>query len=126
MPLPWDPKSPPLMLAPMQGLTNRALRGVYAETVKPDLLFTEFVRVRPNAKVMVAQSDFTEALAFARKQEAVLFELRAATALAGLSRDCGHDDEVHGILAPVFSKLNEGYDNPDLRDAAALLGAGLR
>lgn len=65
MPLPWDPNSPPLMLAPMQGLTNRALRRVYAETVKPDLLFTEFVRVRPNAKVMVAQSDFTEALATA-------------------------------------------------------------
>lgn len=51
------------MLAPMQGLTNRGLRRVYAETVKPDLLFTEFVRVRPRAKVMVAQSDFTEALA---------------------------------------------------------------
>ncbi len=51
------------MLAPMQGLTNRALRSVYAETVKPDVLFTEFVRVRPKAKVMVAQSDFTEALA---------------------------------------------------------------
>jgi tRNA-dihydrouridine synthase B len=63
MPLPWNPASSPLMLAPMQGLTNRALRGVYAETVKPDLLFTEFVRVRPRAKVMVAQSDFTEALA---------------------------------------------------------------
>lgn len=47
----------------MQGLTNRALRGVYAETAKPDLLFTEFVRVRPRAKVMVARSDFTEALA---------------------------------------------------------------
>jgi tRNA-dihydrouridine synthase len=47
----------------MQGLTNRALRNVYAATVAPDLLFTEFVRVRPRAKVLVAQSDFTEALA---------------------------------------------------------------
>ncbi len=63
MPLPWNPAHSPLMLAPMQGLTNRALRGVYAETVKPDVLFTEFVRVRPRAKVLVAQSDFTEALA---------------------------------------------------------------
>ncbi len=63
MPLPWNPTLSPLMLAPMQGLTNRALRRVYAETVKPDVLFTEFVRVRPRAKVMVAQSDFTEALA---------------------------------------------------------------
>lgn len=63
MPLPWDPALAPLMLAPMQGLTNRALRGVYAETARPDLLFTEFVRVRPGAKQLVAQSDFTEALA---------------------------------------------------------------
>ena len=35
----------PLMLAPMQGLTNRAFRGVFGQTVKPDVLFTEFVRV---------------------------------------------------------------------------------
>ncbi len=63
MSLPWNPTHAPLMLAPMQGLTNRALRSVYAETAKPDVLFTEFVRVRPRAKVMVAQSDFTEALA---------------------------------------------------------------
>lgn len=63
MPLPWNPSRSPLMLAPMQGLTNRALRGVYAETVEPDVLFTEFVRVRPRAKAMVAPSDFTEALA---------------------------------------------------------------
>tara|TARA_R110002096_G_scaffold361075_3_gene554146 strand:- start:40684 stop:41640 length:957 start_codon:yes stop_codon:yes gene_type:complete len=63
MTLPWSPALSPLMLAPMQGLTNRALRSVYAQSVKPDVLFTEFVRVRPKAKVMVAQSDFTEALA---------------------------------------------------------------
>lgn len=63
MPLPWKKGSVPLMLAPMQGLTNRALRGVYAERGAPDVLFTEFVRVRPRAKQLVANSDFTEALA---------------------------------------------------------------
>jgi tRNA-dihydrouridine synthase B len=50
------------MLAPMQGLTNRALRAVFGETVRPDVLFTEFVRVRPRAKTLIANSDFTEAL----------------------------------------------------------------
>jgi tRNA-dihydrouridine synthase B len=49
------------MLAPMQGLTNRALRRVIADLVQPDLLFTEFVRVRPRAKVPIAKSDFLEA-----------------------------------------------------------------
>lgn len=49
------------MLAPMQGLTNRALRAVYGEIAKPDVLFTEFVRVRPKAKKVIANSDFIEA-----------------------------------------------------------------
>jgi tRNA-dihydrouridine synthase len=63
MPLPWNDKSRPLMLAPMQGLTNRGLRGVFATAAKPDVLFTEFVRVRPGAKKLIADSDFAEALA---------------------------------------------------------------
>jgi len=35
------------MLAPMQGLTNSGLRGLFAQWVKPDTLFTEFMRVAP-------------------------------------------------------------------------------
>jgi len=50
------------MLAPMQGLTNRGLRRVYGEHVRPDLLFTEFVRVRPGSPQPVAASDFVEAV----------------------------------------------------------------
>lgn len=33
------------MLAPMQGLTNRALRSYFIEHVRPDVIFTEFMRV---------------------------------------------------------------------------------
>ena len=58
--LPWISPTP-LMLAPMQGLTNRGLRGVYGQTVRPDVLFTEFVRVRPGSPTPVAASDFVEA-----------------------------------------------------------------
>ncbi|MGB7344056.1 MAG: tRNA-dihydrouridine synthase family protein [Pirellulaceae bacterium] len=58
--LPWTTACP-LMLAPMQGLTNRALRDVYGQIAKPDVLFTEFVRVRPNATKVIADSDFVEA-----------------------------------------------------------------
>jgi tRNA-dihydrouridine synthase len=32
------------MLAPMQGLTNRALRAYFIENVRPDVIFTEFMR----------------------------------------------------------------------------------
>jgi len=45
--LPWAPGTTPLMLAPMQGLTNRGLRHLFAQWVKPDTLFTEFMRVAP-------------------------------------------------------------------------------
>jgi tRNA-dihydrouridine synthase len=45
----------------MQGLTNRAFRAVFGQTVAPDVLFTEFVRVRPRAKTPIANSDYVEA-----------------------------------------------------------------
>ena len=43
--LPWQTGTTPLMLAPMQGLTNRALRAYFVEHVRPDVIFTEFMRV---------------------------------------------------------------------------------
>lgn len=49
--LPWKAGTLPLMLAPMQGLTNQALRGYFTDKVKPDLVFTEFMRVNPVAAV---------------------------------------------------------------------------
>lgn len=75
--LPWHGENP-VMLAPMQGLTNRVLRGVMAGTgptatslglAAPDVLFTEFVRVRARhqrgkrdaAPALIAKSDFAEA-----------------------------------------------------------------
>ena len=43
--LPWQAGTTPLMLAPMQGLTNRALRAYFIKHVRPDVIFTEFMRV---------------------------------------------------------------------------------
>jgi len=48
-PLPWPEGVTPLMLAPMQGLTNRSLRALFIEKVRPDVVFTEFMRVNPQA-----------------------------------------------------------------------------
>ena len=45
--LPWPAGHTPLMLAPMQGLTNRALRALFIDWVRPDAVFTEFMRVNP-------------------------------------------------------------------------------
>lgn len=49
------------MLAPMQGLTNRGLRAVFAQSVQPDVLFTEFVRVSARGKSLISRSDLIEA-----------------------------------------------------------------
>ena len=50
-PLPWPPGHPPLLLAPMQGITNRAMRSLFIDWVRPDVVFTEFMRVNPVAPV---------------------------------------------------------------------------
>ena len=60
-PLPWGTTANPLLLAPMQGITNRGLREVFGTTVRPDALFTEFVRVRPGSPTPVTNVDFIEA-----------------------------------------------------------------
>lgn len=58
--LPWSTDQPPLMLAPMQGLTNDALRRYFIETVAPDLVFTEFVRVQPQSRKRIAKADLAD------------------------------------------------------------------
>ena len=58
--LPWQAGTTPLMLAPMQGLTNRALRGYFIEQVRPDVVFTEFMRVKAGAAVPLMPSDLRD------------------------------------------------------------------
>jgi tRNA-dihydrouridine synthase len=58
--LPWTEGSVPLMLAPMQGLTNRALRALFIERVRPDVVFTEFVRVKASVRKNITENDRRE------------------------------------------------------------------
>lgn len=52
------------MLAPMQGLTNRGLRALFAQTVRPDVVFTEYVMVRPqSARKLLSDNDRREVVA---------------------------------------------------------------
>ena len=53
------------MLAPMQGLTNRALRSLFVEWVRPDLVWTEFMRVNPvSEKKRLTPGDLREIAPF--------------------------------------------------------------
>jgi class 3 adenylate cyclase/predicted ATPase len=68
-----------------------------------------------------AEGLYCKALSIARKQEAKLWELRAAASLARLRRDQGRLAEARDLLAPVYGWFTEGFDTPDLKDAKVLL-----
>ena len=59
--LPWRDGESPLILAPMQGLTNRAMRAVFIDWVRPDVVFTEFMRVSNVSRKRLIRNDLTEA-----------------------------------------------------------------
>jgi tRNA-dihydrouridine synthase len=48
------------MLAPMQGLTNRAIRALFVQWVRPDTVFTEFMRVSSVSAKRLTPSDRRE------------------------------------------------------------------
>lgn len=58
--LPWKPDTKPLMLAPMQGLTNRGLRSLFIDNYAPDLVFTEYVRALPGNSKAISKADTGE------------------------------------------------------------------
>jgi tetratricopeptide (TPR) repeat protein len=67
-----------------------------------------------------AEVYFLKAIDIARQQHAKLFELRAATGLAGLWRSQGKRRHAHLMLSEVYSWFTEGFDTKDLREARAL------
>ena len=68
-----------------------------------------------------AAGEFAEAIVVARRQEAKMWELRAATSLARLLRGQGRREEARDVLAPVYGWFTEGFETTDLRGARALL-----
>jgi DNA-binding winged helix-turn-helix (wHTH) protein/tetratricopeptide (TPR) repeat protein len=113
------------------GRVDRALAATagaleMAEDTREHWLTAETCRIRGHAFLSMknperAEECFQRAIAIARSQAARLFELRAATSLAGLWRDQGKRSEARALLAPVHGWFTEGFDTPDLQDAKRLL-----
>jgi predicted ATPase/DNA-binding winged helix-turn-helix (wHTH) protein len=82
----------------------------------------EFLLVQntPDAVETVADL-FRRALDEARRQEALSWQLRAATSLARLLRGQGRAGEAIAILEPVYDRFTEGFDTADLIEAKRLL-----
>jgi predicted ATPase/DNA-binding winged helix-turn-helix (wHTH) protein len=91
-----------------------------------ELDLSELLRIK--SQILAVQHDrepamncLTEALAVARAQSALAWELRSAMALARMLREGGQRDQARHTLALVYDRFMEGFETADLVLARALL-----
>jgi len=87
---------------------------------------SELLRIK--SQILAARHDresamncLTEALAVARAQSALAWELRSTRALARLLSEGGQRDQARHILALVYDRFTEGFETADLILARTLL-----
>jgi class 3 adenylate cyclase/predicted ATPase/ABC-type transport system involved in cytochrome c biogenesis ATPase subunit len=83
----------------------------------------ELLLAVPDPDEVQAEACLNKALAVAREQGAVLWELRAASSLSRLQRDKGKQEEAYARLALVLGRFSERADTADLSLARGLLSA---
>jgi non-specific serine/threonine protein kinase len=87
----------------------------------------ELLRIRAcalaaqGASVETVESSFAAAVATARQQRALYWELRAAFSLAQYRSSLRRTDEARAALQPVYDKFTQGFNLPELRAARELL-----
>jgi adenylate cyclase len=79
-------------------------------------------RTRADAPPTAAETCFSHAIEVARRQQAKMWELRAATSLGRLWLAHGKKAEARRLLGDTYGWFTEGLDLADLRDAKDLLG----
>lgn len=110
--LPWQPGTTPLMLAPMQGLTNRALRAYFIEHVRPDVIFTEFMRVNTApAGAGLAAADLRDV---ATEQDGVPLVVQLV----------GHEREALVLAARVAQEAGAAHINLNMGCPYGRMGGG--
>jgi predicted ATPase/class 3 adenylate cyclase len=82
------------------------------------LMGEELLRLSDSAG---AEQVLHQAIMVAQEQGAKLWQLRAAKSLARLYRNQGRGSEAHDLLAPVYDAFTEGFDTPEMKEAASLL-----
>lgn len=116
--LPWNPGEKPLMLAPMQGLTNRALREAFTTWVRPDVVWTEFMRVNSQSeKKLLMPGDLRE-IAAAENGVPLVVQLigHGRDALVAAARTAQNAGAVH---------INLNMGCPYGRMTSGLTGGGM-
>src|SRR5262249_28900228 len=82
----------------------------------------EILRLEGTANAIeAAENHFKQALEWARRQEALSWELRAAASLAELWHRRGKTAEADQLLSSVYNRFTEGFETADLKAARALI-----
>ena len=68
-----------------------------------------------------AEDQYLQALEWARRQQALSWELRAATSLARLWHQQGRTTGADELLSSVYGRFSEGFETVDLKSARALI-----
>jgi sigma-B regulation protein RsbU (phosphoserine phosphatase) len=71
-------------------------------------------------QVATAEDFFLRAIAIARRQQSRAWELRATMSLARLRQRQCRGDDAFAILSDVYGRFQEGFETPDLIEAASL------
>jgi predicted ATPase len=111
---------------PQVGLAQLAEAERIADETNVKWILAETLRLRGDLQMLTndrgaAESSFHDAIAVARQQNAMLFELRSATSLAQLWCDEGKRTEARDLLTPVYGWFTEGFNTRVIQDAKALL-----
>jgi predicted ATPase len=85
--------------------------------IKGDLTLLSTV----NGGEAAAEEIFLESLDWARRQQALSWELRTSISLARLRRDRGRVSQAHDELAATYARFTEGFVTDDLKAARTLL-----
>lgn len=85
--------------------------------IKGDLTLLSTV----NGGEAAAEEIFLESLDWARRQQALSWELRTSISLARLRRDRGRASQAHDELAATYARFTEGFATGDLKAARKLL-----
>jgi predicted ATPase/DNA-binding winged helix-turn-helix (wHTH) protein len=104
------------------------INGAIASAKNSGVEFNLPELLRIKSQILAAQNDrksalncLTEAIAVARAQSALAWELRSTMSLARLLREDGQCDQARHALALVYDRFTEGFETADLKLARALL-----
>jgi tetratricopeptide (TPR) repeat protein len=100
-------------------------RETKGEFTLPDLLRTkaEVLMSLPRVEMDAVEALLSDAVDRARKQGALVWELRIARTLAKARTSQGRNEEARERLEHVYSRFTEGFDTKDLEAAAQALHA---